>query len=93
MENPEPNDYQQEQSDLEAMLDALPVAKRSEVMQRLRDAITSAGEELSADDESVCDRFADGTINIRQVQEHFGDRLWRAFGIRPDPDAAPEGQF
>jgi hypothetical protein len=89
MESHESPDYQQEMSNLETMLDALPLAERGVVMQRLRDAMTSGGEQLSAEDENLFDQFSQGAIDIRQVQEHFGDRLWRAFGARPDPDEVP----
>jgi hypothetical protein len=82
-------DFQHEISNLEAMLDTLPVAEREVVMERLRKAITATGEQLTAEDENLCDRFAQGEIGIRQVQAHFGDRLWRAFGIRPEPGDAP----
>jgi hypothetical protein len=89
MDNPESQDHRQEISNLEAMLDALPVEQRGIVMARLRNAINSAGEQLSAEDENLCDRFAQGDADFHQVKEHFGDRLWRAFGIRPDPEAEP----
>jgi hypothetical protein len=82
-------DYQQEISNLETMLDTLPVAERGAVMQRLRKAMTASGDQLTAEDENLCDQFAQGAIGIGQVQEHFGDRLWRAFGIRPEPGDAP----
>lgn len=86
MDNPASQDYQQEIANLEAMLDALPVAERGVVMQRLRNAMTATGDELSPEDEILCDRFAQGAADIHQVQEHFGDRLWRAFGARPAPE-------
>lgn len=98
MDKPESHDYQQEISNLEALLDALPVAERGVVMQRLRNAMTAGGDQLSAEDDNLCDRFAQGAADIHQVQEHFGDRLWRAFGARPEepgstdapePDAKP----
>jgi hypothetical protein len=89
MDSPESHDFQQEISNLEALLDALPVAERGVVMQRLRDAMTATGEQLSTDDEDLCDRFAQGEVDIHQMQEHFGNRLWRAFGARPAPEEEP----
>jgi hypothetical protein len=89
MDSPESPDYQQEISDLEAMLDDLPVEQRGVVMQRLRDAIGSTGEPMSAEDENLCDRFAQGAADIRQVYRHFGGRLWQAFGARPDSEEEP----
>jgi hypothetical protein len=81
-------DYQQKISNLEAMLDTLPAAERAVVMQRLRNALTATGEKLTEADENLCERFAQGAIGIRQVEDHFGDRLWRAFGVRPEPGDA-----
>jgi hypothetical protein len=88
MDIPESNDFQQEILNLEAMLDALPPEDRGTVMQQLRDAMTATGDQLSAEDVDLCDRFAQGAINIHQVQQHFGNRLWQAFGARPDSEEA-----
>jgi hypothetical protein len=88
MEDAKSSDLQQQMAQLEATLDALPVSQREMVMTRLRDAMLANGEQLSAEDDNVCRQFAEGAVSVRQVQEHFGNRMWYAFGLRPDSDDA-----
>jgi hypothetical protein len=88
MDDPESQDFQHEMSELEALLDALPATERKVVTERLRDAMIGNGVQLNAADEEMLDQFSEGAQDIRQVQQHFGDRMWRAFGARPDSDAA-----
>jgi hypothetical protein len=62
-------------SRLEREIDSLSPGHREKVMSLLRDSFEWEGDHFTPDDERTMSSFSDGSISIRQLQDHFGERL------------------
>jgi hypothetical protein len=62
-------------SRLEREIDSLAPRHREKVVHLLRESFEWEGDSFTSDDERIIHSFSDGSIGIRQLQEHFGERL------------------
>jgi hypothetical protein len=62
-------------SRLEREIDSLAPSHREKVVHLLRESFEWEGDSFTPDDERIIHSFGDGSISIRHLQEHFGERL------------------
>jgi hypothetical protein len=60
---------------LERAIDSLAPHHREKVVHLLRESFEWEGDSFTPDDERMINLFSDGSISIRRLQEHFGERL------------------
>jgi hypothetical protein len=62
-------------SGLEREIDSPAPRHREKVVHLLRESFEWEGDSFTSDDERILHSFSDGSIGIRQLEEHFGERL------------------
>lgn len=62
-------------SRLEREMDSLSLGHREKVVSLLRDSFEWEGDSFTHEDERAISSFSDGSISIRHLQDHFGERL------------------
>ena len=62
-------------SHLEREIDSLASRHREKVVHLLRESFEWEGDSFTPDDERMINSFSDGSVSIRRLQEHFGERL------------------
>jgi hypothetical protein len=62
-------------SRLEREIDSLAPRHREKVVHLLRESFEWEGDSFTPDDERIVHSFSEGFISIRDLQEHFGERL------------------
>ena len=60
---------------LEREIDSLAPRHREKVVHLLRESFEWEGDSFTPDDERMINSFGEGSISIRHLQEHFGERL------------------
>lgn len=55
--------------------ESLSPDRRERLMHLLRDSFEWEGDSFTSEDERLMASFRDGLIGIRQLQDHFGERL------------------
>jgi hypothetical protein len=62
-------------SRLEREIDSLSAGHRERIVDLLRDSFEWEGDSFTPDDERMLGSFSEGSLSIRQLQDHFGARL------------------
>jgi hypothetical protein len=60
---------------LEREIDSASPGHRERLVSLLRDSFEWEGDSFTHEDERLIGAFSDGSLGIRQLQEHFGERL------------------
>ena len=63
---------------LDAKLNGLAPEARPAAIDRLRKLLAASGETFTTDDEAVFELYAEGLLELTNVEEYFGERLQRA---------------
>jgi hypothetical protein len=60
---------------LEQEIDSLAPRHREKVVHLLRESFEWEGDTFTPEDERMISLFSDGSVGVRRLQEHFGERL------------------
>jgi hypothetical protein len=63
------------EAEADAKIDALSLAERAKVAEKLRRAAAENGRVLNPDDEKAFELFCEGVLDFRHLRDQFGDRL------------------